>query len=68
MITNIHPVNAVAGGCTEETIRVLKLIKWNPGINNNQAVRTQAEIAVKFYLPGGGRYQILPILVRGMIN
>jgi len=68
MITNMHPVKTVAGGCTEETIRVIKLIRWNPGIDNNMAVRTQAEIAVKFSLPGGGRYQILPILVRGMIN
>jgi TonB family protein len=39
-ISNIIVDKAVGGGCTEEAIRVIKLVKWNPGILEGKAVRT----------------------------
>jgi protein TonB len=39
-ISNIIIDKAVGGGCTEEAIRVIKLMKWNPGILEGKAVRT----------------------------
>ncbi|MBN2172806.1 MAG: energy transducer TonB [Bacteroidales bacterium] len=39
-ISNIVVEKALGGGCTEEAIRVIKLVKWNPGILDGMAVRT----------------------------
>jgi len=47
-ISNIVVEKGVGGGCTEEAIRVVKLIKWNPGIIENYAVRTWMCIEITF--------------------
>jgi len=47
-ITNIIIDKSVGGGCTEEAIRVIKLIKWQPGINDNLAVRTWMCLEITF--------------------
>lgn len=47
-ISNIKIVNTLGGGTTEEAIRVLKLMKWHPGIKKGKAVRTFMEIEIKF--------------------
>jgi len=47
-VSNILVVNAVGGGCTEEAIRVLKLIKWMPGIKDHYAVRTIMPLEMTF--------------------
>jgi TonB family protein len=47
-ISNILTEQALGGGCTEEAIRVVKLIKWNPGILNNMAVRTWMCLEITF--------------------
>jgi TonB family protein len=47
-ITNIIIYKAVGGGCTEEAIRVVKLIRWKPGINNNLSVRTWMCLEITF--------------------
>ncbi|MCD4696880.1 MAG: energy transducer TonB [Bacteroidales bacterium] len=47
-ISNIEVIDGVGGGCTEETIRVIKLIKWFPGLKNNYAVRTFVPIEITF--------------------
>ncbi len=47
----IKILNAVGDGCTEEAIRVLKLMpKWRPGKNHGQLVRVRYNIPVKFRL------------------
>jgi TonB-like protein len=51
--TNGLPSNIVAkkhlgGGCTEEAVRILQGIKWNPGLLKNEAVRTSYSIVIKF--------------------
>jgi len=47
-ISNIEIINAVGGGCTEEAIRVIKKIKWFPGIKDNVAVRTFLPLNLQF--------------------
>ena len=47
-VSNIQVINAVGGGCTEEAIRVLKLIKWIPGVKDHYAVRTFMPLEMTF--------------------
>ncbi len=47
-MSNIKIVETVGGGTTEEAIRVLKLMKWHPGIYKGKAVRSFMEIEIKF--------------------
>ena len=45
-ISNIKAIRELGGGCTEEAIRVVKMMpKWKPGMQNGQLVR------VKYNLP-----------------
>lgn len=47
LMTNIGVKNHVGGGCEEEAIRVLQLIKWYPAKKNDQLVRV--EMTYPFY-------------------
>lgn len=47
-ISNIVSDKTVGGGCTEEAIRVAKLIKWMPGIKDERAVRTFMPLEIRF--------------------
>ncbi len=47
-ISNIEVINAVGGGCTGEAIRVIKKLKWHPGIKDNLAVRTIMPLDLHF--------------------
>jgi len=47
-ISNIVVEKALGGGCTEEAIRVVKLINWYPGLKNNTAVRAWMCIEITF--------------------
>ncbi|MCB2219996.1 MAG: energy transducer TonB [Bacteroidetes bacterium] len=49
-VSNIEVIETVGGGCTEEAIRVLRLIKWYPGLKDNVAVRTSMPFELKFDL------------------
>jgi protein TonB len=50
-VSNIKVLAPVGGGCTQEAIRLLQLLKWMPGIKNNQAVRTFMNLDIEFKLP-----------------
>ena len=50
-ISSIHPSKPLGGGCTEEAIRLIKLLKWYPAIYNGKAVRTNLTLDVIFVLP-----------------
>jgi len=50
MISNIYVEKGVGGGCTEEALRVLKMIKWQPGYHNGKAVRSKMTLPVEFNL------------------
>jgi TonB family protein len=47
-ISNILTEKAVGGGCTEEAISVVKLLRWNPGILKEKAVRTWMCLEITF--------------------
>lgn len=48
-IVDIKVLRSVAGGCTEEAVRVVKgMPKWQAGINNGHKVRVRMTIPIKF--------------------
>lgn len=59
-VSHITVEKYVGGGCNEEAIRVLKLLKWNPGIKDKKAVRVNMSINVTFKLPDATNHQYLP--------
>ncbi len=50
-VSNIKVLVPVGGGCTQEAIRLLQMIRWMPGIKNNIAVRTFMNLDIEFKLP-----------------
>ena len=57
-ISNIIIIKPVGGGCSQEAIRLLKLLHWLPGIKNEMAVRTQTSLEISFSLPTDTQKQI----------
>lgn len=51
-ISNIHAIKSLGGGCTEEAIRLARLINWNPGIKDKQAVRVFNTLNITFNIAG----------------
>ena len=47
-ISNIVVDKALGGGCTEEAIRVIRLIRWNPAVINEMAVRSWICLDITF--------------------
>ena len=52
-ISNLKILTALGAGCSEEAIRIVRLIKWMPGIKNDLAVRTRMTISINFSLESG---------------
>lgn len=50
LISNVRVDKSIGAGCNEEAIRVLKLIKWKPGLKNLMAVRSSMTIEITFNL------------------
>jgi TonB family protein len=50
MMTNIGIERSVGGGCDQEAIRVLQLIKWYPGKHREQLARVKMTFPVYFIL------------------
>ena len=50
-VSNIKALVPVGGGCTQEAIRLLQMIRWMPGIKNDTAVRTLMNLDIDFKLP-----------------
>ena len=50
-VSNIKAVEPVGGGCTQEAMRLLQMLRWMPGIKNGMAVRTFMNIDIEFKLP-----------------
>ncbi len=58
LATNFDLLKAVPGGCNEETMRLLKEMRWNPAIKDGKAVRTWMEFSLLFNASGSGGYQM----------
>lgn len=52
-ISNLKIINSLGAGCNEEAIRIVRLIKWMPGIKYDLAVRTRMSISINFNLESG---------------
>lgn len=50
-VSNIQVLVPVGGGCNQEAIRLLQMIRWMPGIKNQAAVRTFMTMEIDFRLP-----------------
>jgi protein TonB len=50
LVTNIGVVNSVAGGCDQEAIRILEMIKWYPARHQGKLVRAQMSFPFYFVL------------------
>ncbi|NVO20272.1 MAG: TonB family protein [Bacteroidetes bacterium] len=61
-ISNLMVVEHLGAGCTEEAIRLVRLIKWKPGIKDGFAVRVSINIPIKFGLSDDGNYKVTPAL------
>jgi TonB family protein len=51
--SNVRVIEPLAGGCNEETIRLMKAIEWSPGVKDGKAVRTLYTYQLNFVHPGG---------------
>ena len=52
-LDNFQLLRGIGYGCDEEAIRLLKASpKWKPATRNDQVVRSQFTVPVRFYLPG----------------
>jgi len=60
IISNATVDNHLGAGCAEEAIRLVKLLKWKPGIMNGKAVRVEMNLAITFGLNEKGGFQYQP--------
>ena len=49
-VSNVKPVKEVNGGCTEEAIRIINLLKWKPAEKNGKHVRYKMTYPITFSL------------------
>lgn len=58
--SNIMVIEPLGGGCTEEAIRIVQMIRWKPGIKNSEAVRTCYNLSFKFDPANGIKSKHIP--------
>lgn len=49
-ISNLRIIEPLGAGCSEETIRLVKMLKWMPGTYERLAVRTRMTLSIIFNL------------------
>jgi len=59
-LSNCIIVENVGGGCNEEAKRVIRLLKWKPGIKNNMAVRTMIVFGITFGSDRDSSFEYFP--------
>ena len=50
LVTNIGIDKSLGGGCDQEALRIIEMIKWYPGKNNEKLVRVQMTYPIYFVL------------------
>lgn len=51
LASNIRILEPLAGGCNEETIRLIKMIRWKPAIKDGESVRSFYRYSLNFMNP-----------------
>ncbi len=59
-LSNCIIVENVGGGCSEEAKRVIRLLKWKPGIKDNKAVRTMILFGISFGSDADSSFEYFP--------
>lgn len=49
-VSNVKIEKNVGAGCDQEALRLIKLIRWKPGIKDGRAVRTSMKLSITFNL------------------
>lgn len=57
-ISNLRVEKHLGAGCSEEALRLVKLMTWTPGIYNGTAVRTMMNLSLLFSLKSGTGYDV----------
>jgi len=68
LISNVYTDNRLGAGCTEEAIRLVKLIRWMPGIVNGKAVRVSMNLSITFSLDGKNKFEYQPNQASNSMN
>jgi len=68
IISNVNVDNRLGAGCTEEAIRLIRLIKWMPGIVNGKAVRVSMNLSITFSLDGKNKFEYQPNQASNSMN
>lgn len=54
-LSNMHAVQDVGGGCTDEAMRLMHRIAWRPGTINGHRARSILQVSIRFDLPKQAR-------------
>jgi len=49
-VSNIDIRKTVGAGCSQEAVRLIKMLQWMPGKKNGKAVRTKLVLSISFNL------------------
>ncbi|MBL7956567.1 MAG: TonB family protein [Flavobacteriales bacterium] len=50
-LSNMHVLQSVGGGCTDEAMRLLYRIPWQPALKDGKRVRSVLQVPIRFDLP-----------------
>jgi len=50
-ISNMHVLQSLGGGCTDEALRLLYRIPWQPALKDGKRVRSVLQVPIRFDLP-----------------
>ncbi len=59
-ISNLKVVEGVGAGCSEEAIRLIRLLHWTPGVKDGKAVRTEMKLSITFNLADFEKHRYVP--------
>jgi TonB family protein len=59
-ITNLKIEKGVGAGCSEEAMRLVKLLRWSPGLKGEHAVRTAMKLSITFNLDDSDNMKYVP--------
>nr|NQU90674.1 energy transducer TonB [Bacteroidota bacterium] len=59
-ISNVKILKPVGAGCNQEAFRLLKMLKWMPGIKDGQAVRTMMTLSITFNMADFEKHEYVP--------
>jgi protein TonB len=59
-ITNLKVESGVGAGCSQEAMRLMKLLRWHPGIKADKAVRTAIRLSITFNIDDSDNMRYVP--------